>query len=118
MPMQTSSMPSLAARGSSSSRSGRSGGKGRLALIFALLLLSIFGTNLIVLVIIVAIIYLPTKVGGWGHVFDAAQEKMGTTNPATGKPTGAFVPAANQQWAYVTSAFGSVSLIVYPHIRR
>lgn len=71
---------------------------------------------LIYLVIIVAIIYLPTKVGGWGHVFDAAQEKMGTTNPATGKPTGAFVPAANQQWAYVTLAFGSaMALFMYPH---
>ena len=42
---------------------------------------------LIYIVIIVAIIYLPSKVGGWGHVFDAAEKKMTTTtNPATGKP--------------------------------
>src|SRR3954466_13880086 len=30
---------------------------------------------LIYIVIIVAVIYLPSKVGGWGHVFDAAQGK-------------------------------------------
>ena len=48
---------------------------------------------LIYLVIIVAVIYLPTKYGGWGHIFDSAQTKMATTNPATGKPTGAFIPA-------------------------
>ncbi|WP_431842372.1 hypothetical protein [Calidifontibacter indicus] len=41
---------------------------------------------------------------------------MGSTNPKTGKPTGAFVPAANQQWAYITLAFGSaMALFMYPH---
>ncbi len=71
---------------------------------------------LIYLVIIVAIIYLPSKVGGWSHVFDAAQEKMATKNPATGKPTGSFVPGPTQQWAYVTLAFGSaMALFMYPH---
>ena len=49
---------------------------------------------LIYLVIIVAVIYLPHKVGGWGHIFDAAQAKMAKTNPATGKPTGAFIPSS------------------------
>src|SRR6478672_8506937 len=37
---------------------------------------------LIYLVIIVAVIYLPSKVGGWTHVFDAAKDKMATPNPA------------------------------------
>ncbi|WP_304952490.1 hypothetical protein [Yimella sp. cx-51] len=41
--------------------------------------------------------YLPSKVGGWGSVFDAAQDKMAKPNPATGKP-GAFVVGENQQW--------------------
>ena len=47
---------------------------------------------LIYIVIIVAVIYLPSKVGGWGHVFDAAEKKMKTTtNAATGKPN-VFIP--------------------------
>ena len=40
---------------------------------------------LIYLVIVVAVIYLPTKVGGWGHIFDAADTKMQTANKVTGK---------------------------------
>ncbi|MBD2758293.1 sodium:solute symporter [Yimella sp. cx-573] len=70
---------------------------------------------LIYLVIIVAVIYLPSKVGGWGSVFDAAQDKVAKPNPATGKP-GAFVVGENQQWAYITLAFGSaMALFMYPH---
>ena len=72
---------------------------------------------LIYLVIIVAIVYLPTKVGGWGHIFDAAQQKMAkpsAANPA--KPTGAFIPNNQQYWAYATLAFGSaLALFMYPH---
>ncbi len=51
---------------------------------------------LIYLVIIVAIVYLPHKFGGWGHIFDAAQTKMSSTNPTTGKPTGSFIPGAGR----------------------
>src|SRR6188472_158499 len=39
---------------------------------------------LIYLVIIVAIIYLPTKFGGWDAIFGAAETKMAKPNPATG----------------------------------
>src|SRR6476620_2907151 len=63
---------------------------------------------LIYLVIIVAVIYLPWKVGGWDHVFSAAEAKMAkpsVANPA--KPTGAFIPNSQQYWAYATLAFGS-----------
>ena len=42
---------------------------------------------LIYLVIIVAVIYLPSKVGGWAHVFEAAHAKMTSLN-AAGKPVG------------------------------
>ena len=71
---------------------------------------------LIYLVIIVAVIYLPSRYGGWGHIFDAAQTKMAKTNPATGKPTGAFIPAPTQYWAYGTLALGSaLALFMYPH---
>src|SRR3954465_4045600 len=71
---------------------------------------------LIYIVIIVAVIYLPSKVGGWGHVFDAAQGKMAKTNPVTGKPVGVFIPGASQYWAYATLALGSaMALFMYPH---
>ena len=76
---------------------------------------------LIYLVIIVAIVYLPHKFGGWGHIFDAAQDKMSSTNPATGKPTGTFIPGAGSAtvpgyWAYATLALGSaMALFMYPH---
>jgi solute:Na+ symporter, SSS family len=71
---------------------------------------------LIYLVIIVAVIYLPTKVGGWDHIFGAAEAKMAKPSPATGKPTGAFIPNNQQYWAYATLAFGSaMALFMYPH---
>ncbi|MFW5472281.1 monocarboxylate uptake permease MctP [Knoellia sp. CPCC 206450] len=72
--------------------------------------------TLIYLVIIVAIVYLPTKVGGWDTIFGAAEEKMATTNPATQKPTGAFIPGSTQMWAYATLGLGSaLALFMYPH---
>ena len=72
--------------------------------------------TLIYLVIIVAIIYLPTKVGGWANVFDAAQAKMATPNAADGKPTGVFIPGGTQYWAYATLGLGSaLALFMYPH---
>src|SRR6478752_9955535 len=56
---------------------------------------------LIYLVIIVAIIYLPTTIdGGWEGIFGAAKEKMAATNEATGKPNGSFIPVSGQMWAY------------------
>jgi SSS family solute:Na+ symporter len=71
---------------------------------------------LIYLVIVVAVIYLPAKVGGWDHVFTAAEAKMSTPNPTTGKPAGAFVPNGAQHWAYATLALGSaMALFMYPH---
>lgn len=71
---------------------------------------------LIYLVIIVAVIYLPSKVGGWDAIFGAAQDKMAATNEATGKPNGAFIPGDGQMWAYATLALGSaMALFMYPH---
>jgi SSS family solute:Na+ symporter len=71
---------------------------------------------LIYLVIIVAVIYLPTKFGGWESIFGAAEDKMAATNEATGKPNGAFIPGDGQMWAYATLALGSaMALFMYPH---
>src|SRR5665213_1975915 len=71
--------------------------------------------GLIYLVIIVAIIYLPSKVGGWAHIFAAAQAKMTSLN-AAGRPVGAFIPPSQAYWAYATLALGSaLALFMYPH---
>jgi SSS family solute:Na+ symporter len=68
--------------------------------------------TLIYLVIIVAVIYLPSKLGGWGDIFDAAEEKFaGTPNPSDG-----ILLATSQQLNYATLAFGSaLALFLYPH---
>ncbi|WP_410608828.1 monocarboxylate uptake permease MctP [Amycolatopsis sp. lyj-109] len=71
---------------------------------------------LIYLVILVAIIYLPSKLGGWSHIFDAAAKKLGTPSPATGKPAGSILLTANNQLQYATLALGSaLALFLYPH---
>jgi SSS family solute:Na+ symporter len=71
---------------------------------------------LIYIVILVAIIYLPSKLGGWSHIFDTAAKKLGTPNPATGKPAGSILLTANNQLQYATLALGSaLALFLYPH---
>ncbi|WP_276607709.1 monocarboxylate uptake permease MctP [Microbispora catharanthi] len=68
--------------------------------------------SLIYLVILVAIIYIPAKLGGWGSIFDAAKAKFDATpNPGDGP-----LLNANNQLQYVTLAFGSaLALFLYPH---
>jgi SSS family solute:Na+ symporter len=72
---------------------------------------------LIYLVIAVAVIYLPIRLGGWAGIFDAAEAKMAApsaANPAV--PTGSFIPGAMQHWAYASLALGSaLALFMYPH---
>jgi SSS family solute:Na+ symporter len=71
---------------------------------------------LIYIVILVAIIYLPSKLGGWSHIFDAAAKKLGTPSPTTGKPSGSILLTANNQLQYATLALGSaLALFLYPH---
>jgi len=71
---------------------------------------------LIYLVIIVAIVYLPSRFGGWENIFAAAEKKMTTPNPTTGRPPGAFIPGPAQFWAYGSLALGSaMALFMYPH---
>ena len=72
--------------------------------------------SLIYLVIAVAIIYIPIKLGGFDAIFAAAGEAFSETNEATGAPRGALVPGDNAQWAYATLALGSaLALFMYPH---
>ncbi|MEN3304083.1 MAG: solute:Na+ symporter, family [Micromonosporaceae bacterium] len=63
---------------------------------------------LIYIIILIAIIYIPYKLGGWHKIFDAADAKFAKTN-------GTLLNHANQ-WQYVTLAFGSaLALFLYPH---
>src|SRR5919206_800297 len=68
--------------------------------------------TLIYVVILVAVLYLPAKLGGWGHVFDLADKKFaGTPAPGDG-----ILLNANNQLQYITLALGSaLALFLYPH---
>ncbi|SFW54678.1 monocarboxylate uptake permease MctP [Amycolatopsis australiensis] len=71
---------------------------------------------LIYIVILVAIIYLPSKLGGWSHIFDSAAQTLAKPNPKTGKPSGSILLTANNQLQYATLALGSaLALFLYPH---
>ncbi len=78
---------------------------------------------LIYVVIIVAIIYIPQQVGGWGEIFDVAGASFDQFNAdnadaiAAGQasPKG-MVPPDVAQWAYASLALGSaLALFMYPH---
>jgi solute:Na+ symporter, SSS family len=75
---------------------------------------------LVYLVVIVSVIYIPIKLGGYGHIFAAAQahaDEAAAAAKAKGtKPTFAFLPSAKSYWAYATLALGSaMALFMYPH---
>ncbi|OXM51020.1 monocarboxylate uptake permease MctP [Amycolatopsis alba] len=67
---------------------------------------------LIYIVILVAIIYLPSKLGGWSAIFDSAQAKFDKTP----SKTDGILLNANNQLQYATLALGSaLALFLYPH---
>ncbi|MGW2189354.1 monocarboxylate uptake permease MctP [Streptomyces sp. NPDC001719] len=71
---------------------------------------------LIYIVIIVAIIYIPIRLGGFEHIFAKAGDAFAEKNPATGRPRGSLVSGPDAQWAYATLALGSaMALFLYPH---
>ncbi|MCF3963217.1 monocarboxylate uptake permease MctP [Streptomyces fuscigenes] len=72
--------------------------------------------GLIYIVILVAIIYIPIRLGGFDDVFAKAAHAFSQVSPATGKPKGALAPPATGQWGYATLALGSaLALFMYPH---
>ncbi|KOV89068.1 monocarboxylate uptake permease MctP [Nocardia sp. NRRL S-836] len=67
---------------------------------------------LIYIVILVAIVYLPSKFGGWGEIFNDAQAKF----DATPAKTDGILLNSNNQLQYATLALGSaLALFIYPH---
>jgi solute:Na+ symporter, SSS family len=72
--------------------------------------------TLVYITVIVAVIYIPTRLGGWGHIFGAAAAHLKVINPATGKPHGSLIVTPAGEWAYGTLALGSaLALFMYPH---
>ncbi len=68
--------------------------------------------GLIYVVIIAAVIYLPSALGGWGSIFDAASAKFA----ATPSPADGTLLNSNNQLQYATLALGSaLALFLYPH---
>src|SRR6476646_1328520 len=79
--------------------------------------------SLIYLVIIVAVLYLPSQVGGWGHIFSTVTDTFAANNKAnvdaiaagSASPQGTMPPGP-AQWAYASLALGSaLALFMYPH---
>ena len=78
---------------------------------------------LIYVVIIVAVLYLPSKLGGWDSIFTTAGDSFTTFNKdnadaiAAGDASPkAMIPPAAAHWAYASLALGSaLALFMYPH---
>ncbi len=67
--------------------------------------------TLIYITVIAALAVIPARLGGWGHVFSAAQSVLA----AKPKPATIILPPA-QYFPYATLAFGSaLALFIYPH---
>jgi len=68
--------------------------------------------TLIYLVVLVAVIYIPIKLGGFGDIFNAADKKF-SSSPV---PNDGLLLADPQVLGYSTLAFGSaLALFLYPH---
>src|SRR3954451_10839573 len=75
-------------------------------------LIAVVKDTLIWITVLVAVIYIPGKVGGFDNIFAAAKEALPKKDPP-----GALVPGtADAQVAYATLALGSaLALFLYPH---
>jgi SSS family solute:Na+ symporter len=72
--------------------------------------------TLIYLVVIVAVIYIPTKLGGWGDIFAAADKKFAATPPPPAGPSDGTLLSSAATLGYSTLALGSaMALFLYPH---
>ncbi|UPK77187.1 sodium:solute symporter [Nocardioidaceae bacterium SCSIO 66511] len=79
--------------------------------------------TLIYIVIIVAVIYLPTQLGGWSGIFDSVQSSFDAFNKenadaiAAGEVGGkGIMPNDMTHWAYASLSLGSaLALFMYPH---
>jgi SSS family solute:Na+ symporter len=75
-------------------------------------LIAVVKDTLIYVTILVAVIYIPSKIGGFGAMFDAAGKALPERDPP-----GSLIPkGADAQVAYASLALGSaLALFLYPH---
>jgi SSS family solute:Na+ symporter len=80
-------------------------------------LISVVKDTLIYITILVAVIYIPSKLGGFDKIFDAAGGALPDKEGPTGNP-GALIPGNGAAYgAYATLALGSaLALFMYPHV--
>jgi solute:Na+ symporter, SSS family len=83
-------------------------------------LIAFIKDTLIYLFVIVAVFYIPTRLGGWSHIFGTAQTHFNSISPTTHKPVGTFLPTSKSigstQFDFASLALGSaVALFLYPH---
>ena len=80
-------------------------------------LISIVKDLAIYITVLVAVIYIPSKLGGFGHIFDSANEALPKKTTPAGTPA-ALIPAKDTaQMAYASLALGSaLALFLYPHV--
>ncbi|GAA4748800.1 sodium:solute symporter family protein [Nocardioides endophyticus] len=79
--------------------------------------------TLIYIVIIVAVLYLPSQLGGWDSIFASANDSFASFNKENADAIAAgdaapkaMIPPAAAQWAYASLALGSaLALFMYPH---
>jgi SSS family solute:Na+ symporter len=71
---------------------------------------------LIYITILVAVIYIPMRLGGWTHIFNAASTRLAIKNPATHQPAGSILLSHGNSLPFATLAIGSaMALFMYPH---
>src|SRR3954463_11105049 len=81
-------------------------------------LISVVKDLAIYITVIVAVVYIPTKLGGFGHIFDTANEALPKKTTPAGTPAALIPGNAPAQTAYLTLALGSaLALFRYPHVR-
>ncbi|KQW47705.1 sodium:solute symporter [Nocardioides sp. Root1257] len=79
--------------------------------------------TLIYIVILVAVFYIPSQIGGWDHIFQTVTDGFNESNAtnADAIAAGQAAPKATMppqplQWAYASLALGSaLALFMYPH---
>ena len=79
-------------------------------------LIALVKDTLIYVTILVAVIYIPWKLGGLGHIFDSAAKALPNKITPSGKPASFLPGTVGAQQAYATLALGSaLALFLYPH---
>ena len=75
-------------------------------------LIAVVKDTLIYIVVIVAVLYIPGQLGGWGEIFDAADQKFAESEA----PADGVLLTNVQTLGYSSLAFGSaLALFLYPH---